>query len=294
MDDLEERLTLWELKLRHERKTPATLRTYLRGVRAFARWCAATGTPLAFDRPTVSAFTADTLAAGAQPATARVCHQSVRRFAAFCAAEDGVPDPLAGMTQPKLDVKVVPKLTDAELAALIRACEGRGFRDRRDEAIVRLFSEGACRAGELLAMTAGDVDLSRGTAIVRRGKGGTGRMFPFGPQAGLALGRYLRLRRAHPLAATPALWLGERGRGLNYWGLYSAMQRRAQAAGIAGFHVHRLRHTAASRWLAAGGSEGGLMAIAGWKSRAMLDRYVADSAMERAAEEARGLNLGDL
>jgi hypothetical protein len=31
-------------------------------------------------------------------------------------------------------------------------------------------------------------------------------------------------------------------------------------AGIVGFHPHRLRHTAAHRWPAAGGSEGGLMA----------------------------------
>jgi integrase/recombinase XerD len=294
MDDLPDRLTLWELALRHERKSPATIRTYLNGVHAFTRWCGRSGTPPEFGRAAVSAFTAALLAAGAQPATARVYHQAVRRFTAFCAAEDGTPDPLAGMAQPKLDIKMVPKLTNAQLAALIRACEGKTFLDRRDEAIVRLFSEGACRAGELLAMTVSDIDLSRGTAIVRRGKGGTARMFPFGPQAGLAVGRYLRLRRGHALAGTPALWLGTQSRGLAYWGLYSAMQRRAEAAGIEHFHVHRLRHTAASRWLAAGGSEGGLMAIAGWKSRAMLDRYVADSAMERAADEARKLNLGDL
>jgi integrase len=65
-------------------------------------------------------------------------------------------------------------------------------------------------------------------------------------------------------------------------------------AGIEGFHIHRLRHTAASRWLAAGGSEAGLMAVAGWRSRDMLDRYVMDTAMSRAADESRRLNLGDL
>src|SRR6185437_12492402 len=35
-------------------------------------------------------------------------------------------------------------------------------------------------------------------------------------------------------------------------------------AGIKDFHPHVMRHTAADRWLSAGGSEGGLMAIAGW------------------------------
>ena len=36
------------------------------------------------------------------------------------------------------------------------------------------------------------------------------------------------------------------------------------------------------------------MAVAGWTTREMLDRYVAATASERAAAEARGLNLGDL
>ena len=55
-----------------------------------------------------------------------------------------------------------------------------------------------------------------------------------------------------------------------------------------------LRHTAAHRWLAAGGTEGGLMAVAGWSSREMLDRYARATAAERAAAEARNLNLGDV
>ena len=55
-----------------------------------------------------------------------------------------------------------------------------------------------------------------------------------------------------------------------------------------------MRHTAATRWLPAGGSEGGLMAVAGWSTRDMIDRYTAATASERAATEARGLGLGEL
>jgi hypothetical protein len=36
------------------------------------------------------------------------------------------------------------------------------------------------------------------------------------------------------------------------------------------------------------------MAVAGWKRRDMLDRYTQATAAERAATEARQLNLGDL
>ena len=117
---------------------------------------------------------------------------------------------------------------------------------------------------------------------------------PFGAITAASIDRYLRARRTHPQTTSTALWLGERGPSFTYMALYRALQRRAQAAGVDRFHPHLLRHTAATRWLAAGGSEGGLMAVAGWRSREMLDRYVAATASERAAAEARGLNLGDL
>jgi hypothetical protein len=42
------------------------------------------------------------------------------------------------------------------------------------------------------------------------------RLVSFGPQTARALDRYLRLRRQHRLADTPALWLGDRGRGFGY------------------------------------------------------------------------------
>jgi hypothetical protein len=51
---------------------------------------------------------------------------------------------------------------------------------------------------------------------------------------------------------------------MGYEGLHNTLRRRAKHAGIEGIHPHRLRHTAARRWLAMGRSEAGLMAIAGW------------------------------
>jgi integrase len=169
------------------------------------------------------------------------------------------------VSRPKLDQKVIEPLTDDELRALIRACSGLDpLRDRRDEALIRFMAETGCRAGEVAIMRLPDVDLPTGIAIVRRGKGGKGRSVPFGPQTTRAIDRYVRARRTHRLAKTDALWLGDRGKSFSYDALHKSLALRASMAKVDGFHPHRLRHTAAHRWLAAGGSEGGLMAVAGW------------------------------
>lgn len=293
--DLASLLESWELHLRAERKSPATIKQYGDGVRRFLTWTADTGAPAVLDRPTLNAFVADLLDAGAEPATARARHLALRRFSAWLLEEGEIDtDELLGSKPPKLDTKVTPSLTDDQLRVLIKACAGTDFRDRRDEAIVRLMLETGARAGEVVGLTVADIDLTRGTAVVRRGKGGKGRVVPFSAQTARALDRYLRMRRGHLRADTPALWLGDRGKAFTYYALHKTLKWRADLAGIPDFHPHVLRHTAAARWLAAGGSEGGLMAVAGWARRDMIDRYTAHTAASRAADEARALNLGDL
>ena len=293
--DLAVLLPSWLLALRSERKSPATIKVYGDGVRAFLKWCSEHGHTPALDRDLMKAFVADLLDAGAEASTARSRQLAMRRFSTWLEEEGEIDsDPLLGLKAPKLDTKVTESLSDDELRRLVKACAGKEFRDRRDEAIVRLMAETGMRAGEVVGLGVDDVDLTRGLVTVRRGKGGKGRIAPFGAQTGLAIDRYIRARRSHALADTPPLWLGDRSKGLNYDGLHKTLGYRAEMAGLKGFHPHLLRHTAASRWLAAGGSEGGLMAVAGWSSRDMLDRYTRSTASDRAAAEARNLGLGDL
>lgn len=293
--DLTVLYTSWMLHLRAERKSPQTLKSYGDGVRLYLAWCTSSGVaepPLT--RRSVNAWVAHLLDRGAEASTARSRQLAVRRFSAWLAEEDEQDrDDLLGIKPPKLDTKVVDSLTDDQVKLLIKACAGKDFRDRRDEAIVRLMVESAVRSEELLSMTIPDTDLAAGVAVVRRGKGGKGRRVPFGPRTGAAIDRYLRTRRTHRLAGTPVVWLGDRGKEFGYHALRDTLNYRAGLAGIPDFHPHLLRHTGASRWLDAGGSEGGLMAVAGWSRRDMLDRYVRATSERRAADEARRLGLGD-
>ena len=115
------------------------------------------------------------------------------------------------------------------------------------------MAETGMRAGEVIGMQTTDVDLQRGLVTVRRGKGRNGRVAPFSVQTSTAIDRYLRARRTHRLADTGPLWVGGGGKTFGYYGLNTSLKERAQAAGIKRFHLHLLRHTAATRWLRAGG-----------------------------------------
>ena len=177
----------------------------------------------------------------------------------------------------------------------LKACKGQRLADRRDEAIIRFMVDTGARAAEVVGLQTTDIDLDRGLAVIRRGKGGKGRIVPISAQTTVAIDRYLRVRRSHRLADSGPLWVGaQNGKTFGYYGLSGALKARASIAGIEGFHCHLLRHTFATRWKAARGSDDGLMAIAGWSSRSMIDRYCGAAASERAMDEARGLGLGDL
>lgn len=296
--DLADLLGSWELHLRAERKSPQTVKTYGDGVRAYLAWCDLAGHDPRIDRDLLKLFTVSLLDGGARPATATSRHLALRRFSAWLTDEGELEhDPLLGVKAPKLDQPVTEPLTDSELKALLNACRGTDMRDYRDAAIIRLMYTTGARAGEVVAMQLADV-FAKATppyVIIRRGKGGKGRTVPLAPEVALAMDRYQRKGRAgHRLATGPDLWLGDRGKAFSYDALHKTLRYRAELAGITGFHPHKLRHTAAHRWLEKGGSEGGLMAVAGWTRPEMLLRYTRARASDRAIEEARRLDLGAL
>lgn len=290
----------WQLALAAEAKARGTIDLYIDSTRRYLTWCQTTNHP-PLTRTTLQTWTVHLLQAGNKPSTARTRQHAVRRFGAWLTTAGHISmHPFIGIKGPVQRPSAVQPLSDDDLRALIRTCTDPTFRidepfhHRRDEAIIRLMMETGIRAGELIALHTGDLDLSAGRILIRAGKGGRNRTIPVGPTTSRSIFAYLVLRKDHLAADEPMLWLGSRGTDFGYDGLGKALRRRAARAGIHGFHPHKLRHTAAHRWLAKGGSESGLMAIAGWTRTDMLVRYTRATAADRAADEAQRLNLGDL
>ena len=69
--------------------------------------------------------------------------------------------------------------------------------------------------------------------------------------------------------------------------------RRSGQAGIDRLFPPAFRHYASHQWLAAGGSEGGLMMQNGWTIRSMVVRYASSTQAERARDEHNRLSPGD-
>jgi site-specific recombinase XerC len=291
----------WRLALAADNYSRHTTRTYKAAVDSLVGWLAEQhpGTaPAELERRQIRAWLVETRQTRSL-ATARSWISGIRHFCRWMVEEgEADHDATEGVRTPPLPQPRGRVLTEAECKRLVDACSGASFTDRRDMAIVLLFLDCGLRLSELAGLQVDDLDLAAGTVFVLgKGSARSGprrRVVPFGIRTTRALDRYLRARRRHPAADSPSLWLGQRGqRSLSGDGVDLVVKRRARVAGIRGMHPHLLRHSWAHAFRAAGGNEGDLMVLGGWRSRAQLDRYGAAGAEARAATAARRFSLGD-
>lgn len=281
--------------LRAEGRAKRTCALHEQAIRFFADWLAANGLPADSDhvtRANIRGFLAD-LADRVQPGTVRIRWAGLRRFTRWLVAEGVLDDyVMTGLGEPEVPEKPVPVLTDEELAALIKACQGKDFMARRDEAIIRMLLDCGLRVSELCGITVDELDLGNGAVMVT-GKRGKKRQVYFGARTERALDRYLRMRRQHRWAHVAELFLGERG-ALSADGVRYRTEVRAEQAGLVDkSNPHRFRHTWANDFLLAGGQERDLKRLAGWSSDVMLEVYGRSAADARAEQAARQMKRGD-
>lgn len=293
-------LSSWELSLHG--KSPGTRGLYLRVAGWFADWLRHNGRPegapgdlLAVTRQDCEAWFHAQRVDGLAAATIRSRWIALRNLYRWLADEEEIDaNPMARVRVAKATPEPIRVLTDDELRALLKACEGRDFHARRDMALIRLLASTGMRLAEAVDLKVGEVDLKSRLAYVEKGKGDKARWVRFDAGTAQAIDRYLRVRSRHPKAQLPWLWLSRLGR-FTVKGVPIMLARRAQEAGIGHVHAHQFRHSFAHRFLEAGGTEGDLQRLGGWESAEVMRRYGAARAVDRALAAYDAVNpLGDL
>lgn len=278
-------LESWELSLHGKR--PRTVVLYLTEVRRFAAWLAdhdraGGGDLVQVTKRDVEAWIGAMRAQGRAQATIRSRWIALRNLYGWATEEGEVTEnPVARVKVDKPNPPAPNVISEADLVALLKVCEGADFYSRRDLAMVRTLIATGLRVSEFVALELADLDLRSRVAVVRDGKGGRSRVVKFDPGTAAALDRYKRIRARHRYADSPKLWIGFRG-PMSRKGVPETLAKRAKQAGIGHVHPHQLRHSWADRWLAAGGTEGDLMRLGGWESAEIMRRYGESRAVDRA------------
>lgn len=291
-DPLDQHQQDWLDHLDRQGKSRATLRAYARSMNHFRRWYRTTYGD-AFAPQTVMPREVREWKAHQQtrekaaPATINQRLVALTRFFHW-ARTQGVcrENPAAEVESIPLPPRKPQALTVTELRKLLRA----GYGHRRDYAMLELLSGIGLRVGELLALTIGDLVLAErsGQVTVRQGTGASYREIPLPLDVRKALTAYLA--EAHPAAENPAapLWLGTRGKLRNPGSVIRIVAKYALAAGIAAVNPHALRHTFATRYLAANLEDlRGLARLLGHKSLDTVMIYTEPSMQDLAERMER-------
>ncbi len=262
----------WLGHLHRQGKSAHTIAAYARGLAHFIRWSEQTyGEP--FDPARViPRDVRDWLAyqqtvEKARPATVNQRLTALKRFFAWAVRVGHArSDPAADISGLRLPQRQPKALTEKEVRRLLRAVHAEG--NARDIALVEVLLGTGLRVGELLALRVGDVVIRErsGTLTVRRGKHGQYRQVPLTSAVRKALAAYLD---THPERENPdaSLWWGQRGPLKDRSAVLRVLRKYALAAGLEDFGPHTLRHTFATRYLAANpGDLRGLAALLGHAS----------------------------
>ena len=180
--DLERLAVSWRRHLVATNKAPKTIKSYTLSLALLRGYLADHGLPTTahdLTREHVELFVADQVTPW-KPKTAQIRYGDLQQFFTWALDEREIASsPMANMGRPKVPEQPVPVLTLDEIHALLKACDGTAFEQRRDTAIVWLFYDTGLRVEEPTRLTVADVDFDLGVVqVVRKGrKEGT---VPFG------------------------------------------------------------------------------------------------------------------
>ncbi|MFF2495735.1 site-specific tyrosine recombinase XerD [Agromyces sp. NPDC058064] len=257
-----------------------TIASYRRDLAIYADWLEARGAePGRVSEGDLADFVrflgADREPVLATSSIARVL-SAVRGLHRFLAEEGEIPaDVSKELRPPKLPTRLPKAIPVEDVEALIAAAGGEEPVELRDQALLELLYATGARVSEAVSL---NVDDLIDDEVVRLfGKGGKQRVVPLGSYARRAVDAYLV--RARPLfsargQATPALFLGVRGRRMSRQAAWDAITAAAEKAGLeASVSPHTLRHSFATHLLEGGADVRVVQELLGHSSVATTQIY---------------------
>ena len=167
-------------------------------------------------------------------------------------------NPTHGLRAPKKPARLPRALTpdemthflDGQQAANSSASGKATWQAARDAAMFELLYASGMRISEMTQLNISDIDMGAGVAYIARGKGGRGRVTPFGTAAKTALRAWLAARQTTADSKTTALFINTRGGRLSARAVQLRTAKKAQNVGMGGrVSPHVLRHSCASHFL---------------------------------------------
>lgn len=235
----------------------ATLAAYRSDLGRFLSWSRRRdlARPADIDAVLVVDYLAHRRAEGLAESTVSRDLTAVRMWMRFLVSEGVLErDPTSRLQSPVL-AKLLPHTLDVEeVDRLLRAPDGRGWRDQRDRALLEVLYACGARISEAVGLTTDRMD-SELRVVRLYGKGSKERVVPVGARAREALTQWIEDGRARLPGARSRreVFLSHTGKPLDRTNAWRRVKAAALRAGLPReVHPHSLRHSFASHLLAGG------------------------------------------
>ena len=176
-------------------------------------------------------------------------------------------DVAVSLEKPKLDKSLPHYLTLEQIKTLLQHLECKS--NIRDKAIINLFLNTGLRLSELVSINMKDI---RDDFIIIKGKGNKERIVYINNSAINVIRDYQRVRPI-PKDNTDALFLSERKNRISVSAVQRLVKINLEKAGLQGYSVHSLRHSAATLMHKSGTDIRTLQVILGHSSISTTEIY---------------------
>jgi integrase/recombinase XerD len=194
-------------------------------------------------------------------------------------------NPTAGVKFEKISIPPAQSLTPEQMQSVWEALKERHETQQRDTMLIHLLIHGL-RAGEIVSLNVGAFDGR--LLLLADTKTDEPRLVPLREESQQVLRQYLTQREAQgeTLALDRPLILSHhvtrQGERLSYHGIYFAIEKLGELAGIPDLHPHQFRHTYATELLRSGVDPMHARKLTGHKSDKAFKRYTLRSEQEAA------------